>query len=169
MNQMIHNHTAQAVEEQAAREKVFSDIAACANSKGKPIATAMLMRAYEYLGFERIEIESENGSEVQVGAQFRKDWSDGVSVSEMGEKFGVNKSTISNWAKKAGLPNRIGGRTHVVKVNDAFRRAWDAGISNKKIAAALGASETAVLNAARKAGLNRRPIGNPHFRRRIEE
>lgn len=159
MSRMTNQHP---MDEKAARARMVAEITATVQSKSATLIS--ITRVHRALGHAPVKIHGESDG-FQVGSEFRKDWTAGVTLREMSKKYGVSTSVISKWASSAGLPSRQGGRQHLVTVGPEFRRAWQAGVSTKKMAAALGVSIFSIYSAARAAGLPSRPMGNPNFRK----
>lgn len=81
----------------------------------------------------------------------------GASVYELGRRFGIHRTTVSEHLHRAGVPTRT---VRLVVLNDEDReRALDAaraGMSVRRIATLVGATERVIARTLDEAGVERR-------------
>lgn len=92
------------------------------------------------------------------------EYRDGMSMSQLGTKYGVNLVTIRNALLRQGEPTRRKGnviRTFSEQQGAVIVARWQAGESQEAIARDLGTAQTIISRVLRHQGVSRsRPRGN---------
>lgn len=98
---------------------------------------------------------AKRGKAVSV-AEFAKLWCDhSLTCAQIGARLGISSQSVSERAKRRGLPPRIRGRAKMLSGydTDLFRRMFLAGVRRADMAAYFQMAEVTVRLHARRAGL----------------
>ncbi|MGC7102615.1 helix-turn-helix domain containing protein [Amycolatopsis lurida] len=87
----------------------------------------------------------------------------GSTVYELGDRFGIERRTVSNILHRHGVPMRCRGLSPD-QVDDAIR-LYNLGWSLARVGDHLGVNHTTVLNKLRERGI---PTRDTHGRPRVE-
>jgi hypothetical protein len=95
--------------------------------------------------------------------QLVADYRSGATVYELGDRFGIERRTVSNILHRHGVPMRRRGLTPD-QVDDAIH-LYNLGWSLARVGDHLGVNHTTVLNKLRERGI---PTRDTHGRPRVE-
>ncbi|WP_091675194.1 helix-turn-helix domain containing protein [Amycolatopsis marina] len=95
--------------------------------------------------------------------QLIADYHSGATVYELGDRFGIERRTVSNILHRHGVPMRRRGLSPE-QVDDAIH-LYNLGWSLARVGDHLGVNHTTVLNKLRERGI---PTRDTHGRPRVE-